>query len=182
MNTQSRPSRSSTVSAVRTGDAGARRTATRDGGQACATGVSAATIDASPRPQRRQRDGARVGQRSALGEWIGRHQMRIVDRGDMGQRVQRQPEADRRIAGHRNSRPRRVRHSSLSQPGLRLRGPALHRQHEARGLRQLAVEQRAGCGRAPADRRSSDRSGSTFSGSAPSLSMRSAGSSNTGCT
>ena len=64
-----------------------------------------------PRARRGRRSGAagagecarhrgRVRQRAALGERVGRHEMRLVDRLDMRQRAERQPEADRRIARH----------------------------------------------------------------------------------
>ena len=60
-----------------------------------------------------------VGQRPAFGERVGRHEVRIVD----GQRSRASDCSGRRkpsgeSPGTRNSRPRRVRHISLSQPGF----------------------------------------------------------------
>ncbi len=93
----------------------------------------------TPRPDR-MRD-ARIGQRQAFGERIGRHQMRIIGRGDIGQRLQRQAEAERRIAGHQEQ-PAAARAPDFAQPSrLRLRGPALQRQHKAFRLAEMTVEQ-----------------------------------------
>ncbi len=108
--------------------------------------------------------------------------MRLVDRLDMGQRAERQPETDRRIARH-EEQPAAAQLPKLADPAAaRLRAPMLHRQHVAgrRGEMPLEFAHDAGALGRIVDLR--DRLGSMLCGSAPSLSIRSAGSSKAGST
>ena len=83
---------------------------------------------------------ARVGQRRARRERISRTEIGIIRRPDMGQRLQRQAEAHGRIAGE-EKQPSAARAPNLAQPsGLRLRRPALDRQHEALGHVEPLIE------------------------------------------
>ncbi len=82
----------------------------------------------------------RVRQFAALGHGISGDEVRVVGRLEMRQRVERQAEADRRIAGHQEY-PAPPRLPDFADPPRgRLRGPALHRQHVARRRSQVALE------------------------------------------
>ena len=80
-----------------------------------------------------------IGQLAALVERIGRHQVRIVGRLEPGQRLERQPEADRRVARHQEQAATAQSPQFADPAGLCLRGPALHRQHVARRLAEPAL-------------------------------------------
>ena len=66
--------------------------------------------------------------------------MRLVDRLDMRQRAERQPETDRRIARHQEQ-PAAAQLPKLADPAAaRLRAPVLHRQHVAGRRGQMPLE------------------------------------------
>ena len=85
MNTQSWPSRGSTASAVRTGEARSRparpaRIGTLRHASGASGGALAALVPRSASAAAGSVGDARIGQGAALGERIGRHRMRIVGR------------------------------------------------------------------------------------------------------
>ena len=61
----------------------------------------------------------------------------------MGQRLQRQAEADGESPGTRNRRPRRICQISLSQPGLACAVQRCTGSTKPAGLLELPLEQRA---------------------------------------
>ena len=82
----------------------------------------------------------RIRQCAAFGERVFRHEMRLVDRFDMRQRAERQPEADRRIARH-EEQPAAAQLPKLADPAAaRLRAPMLHRQHVAGRRGEMPLE------------------------------------------
>jgi hypothetical protein len=142
-----RPSRGSTVNAVRTGSA-----FTRVFRRAMRAHYRVAALAARFARQRGARSGVfaamgdglrqelRVRQFAALGHGIGGDEVRVIGRLEMRQRVERQAETDRRIAGHQEY-PVTPRLPDFADPARgRLRGPALHRQHVARGRGEVALE------------------------------------------
>ncbi len=85
------------------------------------------------------RAGEFLRQRRAFGEGIGLDGMRVIGRLDMRQRLQRQPEADRRVAGDQEqpAAPRVPQFAQPAGPALRLR--RLHRQHESGRVGEVAL-------------------------------------------
>ncbi len=81
-----------------------------------------------------------------LGQFAARvHRVLFVNEGvvrrlDVGQRLHRQAQADRRVAGHEKELAAPERPALAAPGGLGLRVPALHRQHEAGRTRQAVVE------------------------------------------
>ena len=94
--------------------------------------------------RRRERRRCRLrgrGQRPAFGKRVGRHDMRIVRGRKIGQRLQRQPQAERRIAGDQKQSAA-ARLPDFAEPcRFGRRRPASQRQHEARRLAEMRVEQ-----------------------------------------
>ena len=119
------------------------------------------------------------GKRLALGERIGRHQMRLVGRRDIGQRIERQAEADRRVAGQQEQPPPAKLPHFADPAAARLRGPALHRQHVAGRHDRCRSNSRMMRARSIGSSILGS-AGSMLAGSSPSLSIRSAGSSKAG--
>ena len=103
--------------------------------------LGAAGLDRLRRLGRRLRRAAEVGQRPARHRRIDDVGIGIVRRADMRQLAERQPEADRAVAGHQVEKPAPQR--PLLRPpamALGLRLPALHRQDIPRRRGQPAVE------------------------------------------
>ena len=87
-----------------------------------------------------RRRGHLFGQQPARRERIGRHHMRVFGRRQIGQRAQRQAQPDGQIA-RRQEQAAAAQLPQLADPaGLGLRGPALHRQHVAGRLAEVALE------------------------------------------
>ncbi len=82
----------------------------------------------------------RVGERRLLRERVGRHVVGVDVAADVGQRAQRQAEAERRIARHQEQ-PLAPERPAFALPAALVAGvPALHRQDEAGGLGQAVGE------------------------------------------
>jgi hypothetical protein len=83
----------------------------------------------------------RIGQFAPLDHGIRGHEVRVVGRPQVGQGVERQTKADRRISRHQEQVPAPGL-PDLAEPARRcsLGGPALHRQHVADRRAKLPFE------------------------------------------